>query len=73
MTKDKQKNNPKFAFLFGGQHYNYYQYKLTTEQQSMFWIYNVYKMIVFVCAVSVKILSVKNLIVIVLLEQHLII
>ncbi|XP_076813025.1 calcium homeostasis endoplasmic reticulum protein-like isoform X2 [Clavelina lepadiformis] len=33
MTKDKQKNNPKFSFLFGGQHYNYYQYKLSTEQQ----------------------------------------
>ena len=33
MTKEKQKNNPKFSFLFGGQHYNYYQYKLSTEQQ----------------------------------------
>jgi len=36
MTKDKQKNNPKFAFLFGGQHFNYYQYRLTTEQQRKF-------------------------------------
>ena len=33
MTKSKQENNPKFAFLFGGQYFNYYSYKVTTEQQ----------------------------------------
>lgn len=32
MTKTKQKNNPKFGFLFGGEYFNYYQYKVTTEQ-----------------------------------------
>ncbi|XP_059487556.1 calcium homeostasis endoplasmic reticulum protein isoform X2 [Neocloeon triangulifer] len=32
MTKNKQKDNPKFAFLFGGEYFNYYQYKVTTEQ-----------------------------------------
>ncbi|XP_021925651.1 calcium homeostasis endoplasmic reticulum protein isoform X2 [Zootermopsis nevadensis] len=32
MTKNKQKSNPKFGFLFGGEHFNYYQYKVTTEQ-----------------------------------------
>ncbi|XP_072941000.1 calcium homeostasis endoplasmic reticulum protein isoform X1 [Epargyreus clarus] len=32
MTKTKQKNNPKFSFLYGGEHFNYYQYKVTTEQ-----------------------------------------
>lgn len=32
MTKNKQKGNPKFGFLFGGDHFNYYQYKVTTEQ-----------------------------------------
>ncbi|XP_065336017.1 calcium homeostasis endoplasmic reticulum protein [Cloeon dipterum] len=32
MTKNKQKDNPKFAFLFGGEFFNYYQYKVTTEQ-----------------------------------------
>ncbi|XP_013136213.1 PREDICTED: calcium homeostasis endoplasmic reticulum protein isoform X2 [Papilio polytes] len=32
MTKQKQKNNPKFSFLYGGEHFNYYQYKVTTEQ-----------------------------------------
>ena len=26
MTKNKQKNNPKFSFLFGGEHYHYYNY-----------------------------------------------
>jgi calcium homeostasis endoplasmic reticulum protein len=34
MTKDKQKDNPKFAFLHGGEYFNYYQYKVTTEQAS---------------------------------------
>lgn len=32
MTKQKQKDNPKFSFLFGGEFFNYYQYKVTTEQ-----------------------------------------
>ncbi|XP_033210544.1 calcium homeostasis endoplasmic reticulum protein isoform X2 [Belonocnema kinseyi] len=32
MTKNKQKDNPKFGFLFGGEYFNYYQYKVTTEQ-----------------------------------------
>lgn len=39
MTKNKQKGNPKFGFLFGGEHFNYYQYKVTTEQASK---YNTY-------------------------------
>lgn len=34
MTKQKQRDNPKFAFLFGGENFNYYQYKVTTEQAS---------------------------------------
>lgn len=38
MTKNKQKDNPKFGFLFGGEYFNYYQYKVTTEQASMFFI-----------------------------------
>ena len=32
MTKQKQKDNPKFSFLFCGEYYNYYQYRVTTEQ-----------------------------------------
>lgn len=33
MTKTKQQNNPKFAFLFErGEHYHYYTYKVQTEQ-----------------------------------------
>lgn len=32
MTKQKQRNNPRFAFLFGGEFYNYYMYRVTTEQ-----------------------------------------
>ncbi|KAF7279182.1 hypothetical protein GWI33_007591 [Rhynchophorus ferrugineus] len=32
MTKIKQKGNPKFQFLYGGEYFNYYQYKVTTEQ-----------------------------------------
>ena len=40
MTKNKQKDNPQFGFLFGGQYYNYYQYRVTTEQISEFVIVN---------------------------------
>lgn len=36
MTKQKQKDNPKFSFLFSGDYFNYYQYRVTTEQASMF-------------------------------------
>ena len=32
MTKTKQRDNPKFSFLFGGEYFNYYQYRVTTEQ-----------------------------------------
>ncbi|XP_035222086.1 calcium homeostasis endoplasmic reticulum protein-like isoform X2 [Stegodyphus dumicola] len=32
MTKQKQKDNPKFSFLFGGSYFHYYQYRVTTEQ-----------------------------------------
>ncbi|GFX38236.1 calcium homeostasis endoplasmic reticulum protein [Trichonephila clavipes] len=34
MTKQKQKDNPKFSFLFGGTYFHYYQYRVTTEQAS---------------------------------------
>ncbi|MEE6487833.1 hypothetical protein FKM82_015058 [Ascaphus truei] len=33
MTMEKQKENPKFSFLFGGEFYNYYKCKLAMEQQ----------------------------------------
>ena len=32
MTKQKQKENPKFSFLFGGEYADYYQYRIETEQ-----------------------------------------
>lgn len=36
MTMEKQKDNPKFSFLFGGEYFTYYKYKLTmAQQQSM--------------------------------------
>lgn len=35
MTKTKQKGNTKFAFLYGGEYYNYYQYKVASKQQSL--------------------------------------
>lgn len=34
MTKNKQKGNPKFQFLYGGEYFNYYQYKVAAEQAS---------------------------------------
>lgn len=32
MTKEKQRDNPRFYFLFGGEFFNYYQYRVTSEQ-----------------------------------------
>lgn len=32
MTMDKQQNNPKFYFLFGGPHNAYYKWKVSSEQ-----------------------------------------
>ena len=32
VTKLKQKDNPKFKFLFGGDFYQYYMYKLSMER-----------------------------------------
>ena len=34
MTKEKQRDNLRFSFLFGGEYFNYYQYRVTTEQAS---------------------------------------
>lgn len=31
MTKSKQKDNPKFSFLFGGEYFNYYKWKVSVE------------------------------------------
>lgn len=33
MTKQKQRDNPRFEFLFGGNYYNYYQFKLNSERE----------------------------------------
>ncbi len=33
MTMEKQKDNAKFSFLFGGEYFGYYKYKLAIEQQ----------------------------------------
>ncbi|KAI1726739.1 surp module domain-containing protein [Ditylenchus destructor] len=35
MTRQKQLNNPKFSFLFGGQFTDYYQYRLVCEIQAL--------------------------------------
>lgn len=34
ITKAKQQNNPRFSFLFGGEFYQYYQWRVSTEQAS---------------------------------------
>ncbi|XP_046851460.1 calcium homeostasis endoplasmic reticulum protein-like isoform X2 [Xenia sp. Carnegie-2017] len=31
MTKSKQKDNPKFSFLFGGDYFNYYKWRVSVE------------------------------------------
>lgn len=33
ITKKKQLTNPKFAFLYGGEHYNYYKHRVCMEQR----------------------------------------
>jgi hypothetical protein len=33
VTKIKQKDNPKFKFLYGGEYSNYYSYKLNIERE----------------------------------------
>ncbi|XP_018095302.1 calcium homeostasis endoplasmic reticulum protein S homeolog isoform X1 [Xenopus laevis] len=35
MTMEKQKDNLKFSFLFGGEYFNYYRCKLAMEQQQL--------------------------------------
>ncbi|XP_062130101.1 LOW QUALITY PROTEIN: calcium homeostasis endoplasmic reticulum protein [Drosophila sulfurigaster albostrigata] len=35
ITKQKQQNNPKFEFLYGGEFANYYQYRVAAEQQML--------------------------------------
>jgi len=32
MTMHKQQNNPKFSFLFGGEYYQYYKWKVAKEE-----------------------------------------
>lgn len=32
MTKNKQKGNAKFDFLFGGEYFHYYRHKVNAEQ-----------------------------------------
>lgn len=34
ITKAKQQSNPRFSFLFGGEFYQYYQWRVSTEQTS---------------------------------------
>lgn len=36
MTRRKQANNPKFAFLYGGPYLAYYQFRVATEQACEF-------------------------------------
>lgn len=34
ITKRKQQGNPKFEFLYGGEDYQYYKYRVAMEQAS---------------------------------------
>lgn len=43
ITKAKQQGNPKFGFLFGGDYYQYYQWRVNSEQASKPYIHQVYK------------------------------
>lgn len=35
ITKAKQQSNPRFSFLFGGEFYQYYQWRVSAEQARM--------------------------------------
>lgn len=36
ITKRKQQGNPKFEFLYGGEDYAYYKYRVSMEQESKY-------------------------------------
>ena len=38
LTRTKQKNNPKFAFLFGGDYHTYYKWKVNIEGKFCFYV-----------------------------------
>ena len=44
MTKEKQKENKKFGFLFGGEYYNYYKWRVSVEigKQSLFYCFHMH-------------------------------
>ena len=46
MTKTKQKDNPKFSFLFGGDYNRYYEWKVDIEKRGK-------KIAIFACHVEV--------------------
>lgn len=48
MTKTKQKDNPKFEFLFGGRYFDYYLRKVSTEQSSE-WCLKTYQQAITSC------------------------
>lgn len=39
MTKQKQLSNPKFGFLYGGEHYSYYKHRVMMEQRCEYAFY----------------------------------
>lgn len=47
MTKGKQKNNPKFSFLFGGEFNGYYRLRIDQERAAMIQVYR-NQMIIFI-------------------------
>lgn len=38
ITKAKQQGNPKFGFLYGGDYYQYYQWRVSSEQSSKLYL-----------------------------------
>ena len=44
MTKEKQKENKKFGFLFGGEYYNYYKWRVSVEigKQSLLYYFHLH-------------------------------
>lgn len=78
MTKQKQQDNPKFSFLFGGENYSYYQYKVQTEQASKSTPHPLYKIVAGSLGSEAKSMLVKtnhlhpnqNVFMYIVLENH---
>jgi len=70
MTMEKQRSNPKFVFLFGGEYNLYYRWKVTSEQAGKRFVFVTGHFVVrvYCCKFSVYVISYGTIIMLLLLE-----